>query len=265
MQMTIKIRLALLGVIAVLIVGMQLLMSVTTQRHVGRTLSAGLEMPYDVPLVNDLRLSGKELALNAIPSPAERRAQRYSGDRLTAFDRQLAHIRENLGALISKEDEAKRSDMLLAPSRTLLALEREITLDLRRAVDAGAPEDEVMLILEEIRLLAGELDGNILALRRDTGEGPAGAPHEIRRLLHESAYVILVNTALGICVLAMLFVLLGRTITRPLAMLAENMTSLADGHTEVEISGQHRHDEIGVMAKALQRIKETLAGSRRSR
>ena len=265
MQWTIKVKLVLMGIAAIQVVAMLLFLSVKMNTDLARALSSGLEVSTDAPLVSDLRLAGKDLALVAIPSPAERRTQRYSGDRLAAFDRQLARIREYLGMLVSTKDESKRAGILLAPSRTLLALERKITLDLRRAVDSGVSEQEIMFTIEEIRALAGDLDGNFLALLPDAGEGPSGALDEIFEMLNSSTSIMFVNAAVGIVLVITLVAWLGLSITRPLAVLADRMTSLADGHTEVEIPGKDRHDEIGRMTKALQRIRETLAGSRRSR
>ncbi len=50
--------------------------------------------------------------------------------------------------------------------------------------------------------------------------------------------------------------LLARTLTRPISKLEEEMGALADGNTNIEISGQERGDELGDMARAVETFRQ---------
>ncbi|MBF9194658.1 methyl-accepting chemotaxis protein [Microvirga terrestris] len=51
---------------------------------------------------------------------------------------------------------------------------------------------------------------------------------------------------------------LGRSISRPISRLVDNMRSLADGNLEVTIDGTSRRDEIGQMAGSVQVFKDAM-------
>ena len=39
--------------------------------------------------------------------------------------------------------------------------------------------------------------------------------------------------------------MIGRSVTRPLSGITQNMKRVADGHTDIEVTGTDRRDEIG--------------------
>jgi len=55
---------------------------------------------------------------------------------------------------------------------------------------------------------------------------------------------------------------LGRSISRPIGRLVENMRSLAEGNIDAAIDGTTRKDEIGTMARRVQTFKEALIAKR---
>ncbi len=78
---------------------------------------------------------------------------------------------------------------------------------------------------------------------------------EIATLLTIIAGVVLVVMAVAIGFITKL-------LFAPLAKLAGVTRAVADGHLEAEIGSQNRHDEIGTMAKALARFRQSLIDSR---
>jgi methyl-accepting chemotaxis protein len=70
--------------------------------------------------------------------------------------------------------------------------------------------------------------------------------------------LLMIGGSLGVAA-AMLFagmVVSAKGITRPLGQLAERMKRLAAGDLEVDVAGQDRQDEVGLMAKAVQVFKD---------
>ncbi|MDT3683778.1 MAG: methyl-accepting chemotaxis protein [Pseudorhodoplanes sp.] len=62
-------------------------------------------------------------------------------------------------------------------------------------------------------------------------------------------------SALAICLALGLWIAMFK-ISKPLSRMAERMGTLANGNLDVEIEGQMRRDEVGVMAKAVQVFKD---------
>jgi len=74
---------------------------------------------------------------------------------------------------------------------------------------------------------------------------------ETRLLIALSAVIIVGSLLLGFGVSLV-------TITRPINRLAAGMRRLADGHTQTDVYGATRGDEIGVMAKTVQVFKDNM-------
>ena len=66
----------------------------------------------------------------------------------------------------------------------------------------------------------------------------------------------------ALVVMAIATGLITKLLFSPLARLAGNTRDVADGKLDTEIGSQNRHDEIGTMAKALARFKQSLLDSR---
>ncbi|MBB3964858.1 methyl-accepting chemotaxis protein [Rhizobium metallidurans] len=80
-----------------------------------------------------------------------------------------------------------------------------------------------------------------------------------------SLEIAMLLTMIGFGVLVVMAVATGiitKMLFSPLARLAGVTRAVADGDLDVEIGSQNRHDEIGTMAKALARFKQSLIDSR---
>ena len=86
---------------------------------------------------------------------------------------------------------------------------------------------------------------------------------DIKAAARQEFLVMLVVTVLLLLVTAGIVVALVRSITRPIAVITDNMSRLAEGDTGVEIAGTARRDEIGTMAGAVQVFKDNALEMRR--
>ena len=62
-----------------------------------------------------------------------------------------------------------------------------------------------------------------------------------------------------------LSIVFGRSIVRPIADMTAAMRKLSEGDTKIEITAQHRGDEVGAMAKSVQVFKDVMIESDRLR
>ncbi len=75
----------------------------------------------------------------------------------------------------------------------------------------------------------------------------------------QAAFITLVTTTLLISAFIIFFAyILIKTAVGPLIQLRRSIDRLKDGHTETQVSGRHKHDEIGEMARAIQSFKEAI-------
>jgi methyl-accepting chemotaxis protein len=109
----------------------------------------------------------------------------------------------------------------------------------REATLGGHP---AALYLGQIRNFAGQSVA-VLEIVKDTTEYEAAAGNAQFHLLLATVAILLIGAVLAL--------LLGRGISRPLTGMTEVMNRLSSGDTRVAIPGGDRKDEVGTMARAL--------------
>lgn len=67
---------------------------------------------------------------------------------------------------------------------------------------------------------------------------------------------LVIETAIGVVVMALFGYIVGRRFSRPIGHATETMTRLAQGDTSVKVAGMERGDEIGEMARAVEVFRE---------
>lgn len=101
------------------------------------------------------------------------------------------------------------------------------------------------------RTLDAATDHNIEEARSYTANNVTEAGEAIRR----SELLGLAGLVIGLFILS----LFRRRVTRPLIRLERAMAAMADDHIDIEIPGADRNDELGGIARALERIKVSIA------
>lgn len=91
---------------------------------------------------------------------------------------------------------------------------------------------------------------------------PHGKAFAVMRKLDRA---ILVSALTVIGPLLILALLMGLSVTRPIAGLAEALAGIAAGRTDLAIPGSRRRDEIGAIAASVARIRENLLRDERER
>ncbi|TCL75510.1 methyl-accepting chemotaxis protein [Rhizobium sp. BK251] len=136
---------------------------------------------------------------------------------------------------------------LIAETNELEALTQK-AIDLHKAGDAKGADMAIAEVSEKVSVITPKMIANndiMMSLLNDGGD----------------ALSVSVNSRINWCIGALgglVLLVIGLAtyishagITRPMALLRERMTALAEGHTEAEIDGLDRRDEIGQMAAAV--------------
>ncbi len=85
---------------------------------------------------------------------------------------------------------------------------------------------------------------------------------DIDVLVSEKRDAFLAIAAVATLALALIGFFLGRSLSRPIRSLSATMNGLAAGDLDVTVSGTHRRDEIGAMARAVHVFKDALIAKR---
>jgi methyl-accepting chemotaxis protein len=134
-----------------------------------------------------------------------------------------------------------------------------ITARAREAVALGRAErnEEATAAMVAVDPLIQSLTADMRAYNQAGSEGDQAEAAALAAEAQQGIVLNLIGAALaaGVALAFGLWMSRGK-ITRPLNALADRMRRLAAGDLEVEVDGQERGDEVGVMAKAVQTFKD---------
>jgi len=87
---------------------------------------------------------------------------------------------------------------------------------------------------------------------------------EVLAPITETRNFIVVSVLVITTLIALLALILARTMSRPIVEMTQTMRNLADGNLDIMVTNEQRADEIGGMAKALEVIKRNLIEGRQA-
>jgi methyl-accepting chemotaxis protein len=149
---------------------------------------------------------------------------------------------------------AEKIDAMLAKFDKTLKPAVEQTLEL-----AAKNDDAQALIFSRSTLAPGatSITNGMLGLVKDAQAAMEATKSETHAGVLAALEATLIGTAAGFAaLLALLFVIVRSTASRPLVALSRSMSRLAEGDLDAEVRGAERGDEIGAMARALATFRE---------
>ena len=192
-------------------------------------------------------------------SPDERFLESYhsGGHAFTAAFRKLKELTSDNPAQQSRLDElnelAKKWRSEIAEPRIALMANPETREDARSLEQSGAGK----AVMDLVRAKLGEVD----RAERDL----LGKRSAVQEQAYTTAYTITVASgAISLVIALLMWVLLTRSITLPVARMTKAMEALAKGDTNIEVPGAGRADEIGSMAAAVQVFRDSIIERQRA-
>lgn len=263
MQMTIKIKLMILAIMAVAGFAVLVMQNIQAGRFAVAATGVVREEANSALFVKEQRLILANI-LNTVRVAATVEEPSYLPDPWTdAVSDDFFKLKEAQGELESIAERIGASpEPLVKYEKALVMLDSLLQINLVAAMESGAPRtilDDMMVDAVELGLsmdiYLGDLEANFAATMIDSTD----MSMEIAR----ESYLMLVVGVTSSLLFMIVALMLARSITVPLAHMTDAMTKLAEGDMTVEVPGLGRADEIGAMAEPLARIKETLSGARR--
>jgi diguanylate cyclase len=173
----------------------------------------------------------------------ERTAERAT----IAFDALAGRMGETVPAVIQLRGDL---DAYLASAREVLHI-------------AQADPASAWIIVNEVRRDYVTLDGGLARFRSDANALRVSAAQQAISAATLASSAFLVTVVLAVAFSTLATVVVGRSITRPIARLTAAMSDLAGGHLAVAVPELDRADEVGSMAAAMQRFKSGMIAADR--
>ncbi len=176
----------------------------------------------------------------SLSSESEQSAQ-TAVDKLNKFINELEKIHP-------KEASSIRDNAKIVSKNSLLALDMFFDEDRKSG-------NKLMGIASNAIV---EIDGIINNMRLNVRDKVSNANLHVQDSMAESVKITSLQLLVSSILIILVSVLVLLTVVRPIKRITNSMNNLAKGDTSFEIPGQHKADEIGDMARAVEIFKENM-------
>lgn len=176
----------------------------------------------------------------------------------------MSHIHETEAMLATARDTAETEEGRHEFQELLTELEAIDALHLTFEADAHqmmkyldeGQIDKASETIEGLEHTAAELTHGLEAMTKEIEQFTLEAASKAEEHEKSALFWLTVISLIGVIGAPVTAWLVTRkTVTQPIANLTEIMTTLAEGDNDIEVAYQDRHDEIGIMAGAVQVFK----------
>ena len=256
MKLTIKSRLLIMGLVAVLALAALVLISVRASTAVSIATDENQNMLEQARTLADLRVSTFELVLAAQDSIIDADEGYVYDDRLEAMDNGIIALRDNQDIVSVVSGRAGKPELAAEVVELTGIADRVIRVELVQAIESRANADAFARFDDDI----DEFGNGLVDLLAELGDLVAAdlerSGNELKATVagaSKNAQVVGFGSA---AFLTIVLLLMGGRIIRPISGLTAVMDELAGGNVEVAVSGQDGTDEIAGMARAVQIFKD---------
>jgi len=252
---TIKVKLVLMGIVAVVALALLSIISWNAANVVRRATLENQVMLDQTEQLSDLRVGTIELVLAGMDSIIDADEGYVYDERLEVMDSGIDALR-NSQELIDKAARRIGKPKLSAEVSELTnTLDRVMRQELVQAIEARAGEEAYAGFNDDI----DEFGQGLVSILEEMQDAVAAQQKETSIALNNSAdeaswWALYMGSGSAIALIVILFVV-GRTITGPIERLTRVMGKLAEGDLEAEVESGRR-DELGRMAAAVQVFKD---------
>jgi methyl-accepting chemotaxis protein len=243
-------RLWTLGGAAFTGIGIMLIIGWHEGREVDRALGRATEIQRQIASVNELRIANLQLILAAMDSIVDRDERQVEPERLKTMAEAAKQLTDGTKDLRLLAAEVGNPNLLSTYDADLAAVSKAIQIDLRQAIETGAPPAEYDRLDDVIDGLGDRLTETLAALSTFGDKAVTARVSEANDRSSLSLYVQLAVGLAALVVMAILQVIHGGAIRRGIAGVRASMQRIIGGDYTTPVEGRQRGDEIGDMARA---------------
>jgi methyl-accepting chemotaxis protein len=224
---------------------------------VDEVLARGQDIGEKVAVVNGLRVANLELVLAAMDSIVDKDDGAVAPERIEIMTKSIAELRDKAALIENITKIIGKPELSATLKADIDEMERATLTALPNLVAAKAPAEEFGKIDDAIDG-AGERISGLLGSLADSGvKISADNIHAAQSVSAQSLYWQLGLGAVGMFVLAALFVLHSTAIRRGVFGIRDSLNRMLREDFDAPVEGKDRGDEFGDMAVAAEALRQS--------
>ena len=224
--------------------------------RVDRALQRANDIQDSVDRVSDMRISNLTLILAAMDTIVDRGDKTIAPERLALMTKTIETLKSGSKDMEIVAGELNASALLSSYDADVAALQKAITVDLKAAVEAGAPDEAFDKLDDAIDGGGDKLSATLDKLAKDGGDV---AELRVNQANEISANALWIQIGLGffaIVSMALLQYIHGGSIRNGIEAVRSSMVRIMQGDLQSQVPATERGDEIGEMARAAESFRQ---------
>lgn len=224
--------------------------------RVDRALQRANDIQDSVDRINEMRISNLTLILAAMDTIVDRGDKTIAPDRMALMNKTIETLKSGSKDMAVVAGELNAGALLSSYDADVAALQKAITVDLKAAVEAGAPDEAFDKLDDAIDGGGDKLSTTLDKLAKDGGDV---AELRVNQANEISANALLIQIGLGffaIVAMALLQYIHGGSIRRGIEAVRSSMVRIMQGDLQSQVPATERGDEIGEMARAAESFRQ---------
>ena len=261
MQLTIKNKLIILGVLAIGELSVSSFMTYRANETINRYDDEARDRSVTENTISQLSAQRVIMMSNfyqSILDLAEEGKTKIDKEQLDAMNKAAVLMKENTARLVDmKADYLDAADLREAQQQTddLIALAQKDMID---AVGRHAPAEELGKLRNTAEQLATKIEQHHAGLDLSALKAAKDASYQAEEEINSANRILLITYIISIIITLPLLTAIILSIIRPLRKATVSMDAIAKGDYTTTVEGADRADEMGAMAKAMEQLKGTL-------
>jgi len=231
--------------------------------RVDRALQRANDIQDSVDRVSDMRISNLTLILAAMDTIVDRGDKTIAPERLALMTKTIETLKSGSKDMEIVAGELNAGALLSSYDADVAALQKAITVDLKAAVEAGAPDEAFDKLDDAIDGGGDKLSATLDKLAKDGGDV---AELRVNQANEISANALWIQIGLGffaIVSMALLQYIHGGSIRNGIEAVRSSMVRIMQGDLQSQVPATERGDEIGEMARAAESFRQAAIDKQR--
>lgn len=242
---------ALLGFTAM--IGVSWYQSIT----VGQVLAQGQDIGEKVAVVNGLRVANLEMVLAAMDAIVDREEGAIAPERIEVMTKSLAELRDKATMIEDITKIIGKPELSATLRADIDEVEKATLTDLPHLITTKASPDEFGKIDDAIDGAGERISGLLGSLAESGVKYSADNSNAAQGVSAQSLYLQMGLGAVGMLVLAALFVLHSTAIRRGVFGIRDSLNRMLREDFDTPVEGKDRGDEFGEMAVAAEALRQS--------
>jgi methyl-accepting chemotaxis protein len=256
-SLSVSNRLLTLGGAALIGFGGMIAVGWYQNSKVGEVLTMGQEIGEKVAVVNELRVANLDLVLAAMDTIVDKDEGVVVPERIETMKKSVAQLREKASVIENITKIIGKPELSATLRADIDEMEKATLTDLPALVTAKAAPAEFAKIDDTIDGAGERISGLLGKLSTEGAHVAADNIRDAQALSAQSLYAQIGLGALGMLVLAGLFMLHSLALRRGVFGIRNSLNRLLNEDFDTPVEGKDRGDEFGEMAIAAESLRQS--------